>query len=386
MINFGAVPAGSVLPIPFTTYGKTNGESITLTGLAVTDIEVYKGTSMTQRASDAGYALMDTDGIDIDSVTGFHGFSIDLGDNTDAGFYAAGSFYTVLVSSITVDGQTVNFIAATFRIVAAESVSGKPKVDVDAFGGSAGTFASGRPEVNTSHVAGTAQTAGDIIGDTNDIQTRLPAALVSGRMDASVGAMAANTLTASAVAADAVTELQSGLSTHSAADVWAVATRALTDKAGFSLSAAGVQAIWDALTSALTTAGSIGKLIVDNLNATISSRLATAGYTAPLDAAGVRSAVGLAAANLDSQLSGIGSKTTNLPSDPADQSLIIDATNAIMNRLGTPAGASMSADVAAVPGAVLAAAAADPIAANVEEVNNVALQGNGTAGNAWRPA
>ena len=37
-------------------------------------------------------------------------------------------------------------------------------------------------------VAGTAQTAGDIIGDTNDIQSRLPAALVSGKMDASVGA------------------------------------------------------------------------------------------------------------------------------------------------------------------------------------------------------
>jgi hypothetical protein len=42
-----------------------------------------------------------------------------------------------------------------------------------------------------------------------------------------------------------------------------------------------VQAIWDALTSSLTTAGSIGKLLVDNINATISSRLATSGYTAP---------------------------------------------------------------------------------------------------------
>ena len=44
-----------------------------------------------------------------------------------------------------------------------------------------------------------------------NIQSRLPAALVSGRMDASVGAMAANTLTASALASDAVTEIQSGL-------------------------------------------------------------------------------------------------------------------------------------------------------------------------------
>ncbi|HKW12938.1 MAG TPA: hypothetical protein VJS69_00490 [Candidatus Krumholzibacteria bacterium] len=44
------------------------------------------------------------------------------------------------------------------------------------------------------------------------------------------------------------------------------------DKTGYALSAAGVQAIWDALTSALTTVGSIGKLLVDNINATISSR------------------------------------------------------------------------------------------------------------------
>jgi hypothetical protein len=44
------------------------------------------------------------------------------------------------------------------------------------------------------------------------------------------------------------------------------------DKGGYSLSTAGIQAIWDALTSALTTAGSIGKWIIDNLNATISSR------------------------------------------------------------------------------------------------------------------
>lgn len=55
----------------------------------------------------------------------------------------------------------------------------------------------------------------------------------------------------------------------------------VSDKTGFSLSAAGIQAIWDALTSALTTVGSVGKLLVDNINATISSRLASASYTAP---------------------------------------------------------------------------------------------------------
>lgn len=100
---------------------------------------------------------------------------------------------------------------------------------------------------------------------------RIPAALVGGRMDASVGAMATDTLTATALAASAVTEMQAGLST--------------------------------------------------------------------LDAAGVRTAVGLAAANLDTQLAAIAAyidtevaailaavdtevaaikaKTDNLPASPA---------------------------------------------------------------------
>lgn len=67
-----------------------------------------------------------------------------------------------------------------------------------------------------------------------------------------------------------------------------------------------------------------------------------------LDAAGVRAAVGLASANLDTQLAAIDTKTTNLPSDPADQSLIIAATTSIANLIGTPAGVSLAADVASV--------------------------------------
>ena len=202
----------------------------------------------------------------------------------------------------------------------------------------------------------------------------------------------------------------------------------VSDKTGYSLSAGGIQAIWDALTSALTTSGSIGKWIVDkldvvvstrlatsgytappsvgaiadqvwdeilsghavsgstgealsaagaagdpwatalpgaygagtagaivgtNLDATVTSRLATSGYTAPLSAAGTRTAVGLAIANLDTQIGtlataaaldtvdnfldtevtailtavdtevgAIKAKTDNLPSDPADESLL----------------------------------------------------------------
>jgi hypothetical protein len=60
------------------------------------------------------------------------------------------------------------------------------------------------------------------------------------------------------------------------------------DKTGYGLSAAAVQAVWDALTSALTTVGSIGKMLVDRIDAAITSRLAptTAGRTLDVTAAG----------------------------------------------------------------------------------------------------
>jgi hypothetical protein len=111
----GDFPTGATIFIPFHTFSSA-GASVTLTGLAVTDVEIYKGASMTQRASDAGYALVDTDGIDLDSITGIHGFTVDTSDNTDSGFYAAGNDYTVVVSAVTIDSQTVNFIAARFSI------------------------------------------------------------------------------------------------------------------------------------------------------------------------------------------------------------------------------------------------------------------------------
>lgn len=146
-----AVYAGDVLPIFFSTYAGATGASATMTGLAVTDVEIYKDGSVTQRASDAGYVLLDTDGIDFDGITGIHGFSIDTGDNTDASFYTVGAWFHVVVSAVTVDSQTVNFIAAAFRILAAEAIAGKPKVDVDAWLGTAASTptVAGVPNVNT---------------------------------------------------------------------------------------------------------------------------------------------------------------------------------------------------------------------------------------------
>jgi hypothetical protein len=101
--------------------------------------------------------------------------------------------------------------------------------------------------------------------------------------------------------------------------------------------------------------GSVVGLTASNLDATVSSRLASASYTAPLDAAGTRSAVGLASANLDTQLGAIAgyidtevgtlqttataikAKTDNLPASPA-------ATGDVTGLLTTQLTESYAAD------------------------------------------
>lgn len=116
MVHLGTVRPGSTVYVPFETFAASTGAPITITNLATSDILVYKAGSTTQRASASGFTLLDTDGIDFDATTGIHGFSIDLADNTTAGFWSAGSSYFIVVSPITVDGVTMSFLAASFTI------------------------------------------------------------------------------------------------------------------------------------------------------------------------------------------------------------------------------------------------------------------------------
>lgn len=162
----------------------------------------------------------------------------------------------------------------------------------------------------------TVKTATDVETDTADIQSRLPAALVSGRIDASVGAMAANTLTASALAADAVAEIQSGLSTLTQAQVQTECEEALQTYHLDHLIAvadpgsvvADSSFLAKLVSKSATPAFSSFNNTTDSLEA-LRDRGDAAWTTATgfstLDAAGVRTAVGLASANLDTQLSAI---------------------------------------------------------------------------------
>jgi hypothetical protein len=191
------------------------------------------------------------------------------------------------------------------------------------------------PQTGDNYARLGAPAGASVSADVAAVKAVLPAALVSGRIDASVGAMASGVLTATAIASDAITaakvaadvttELQSGLAT-------AAAVAALPTAGGIA------DAVWDEALSGHVTAGSSGKKLGD--------------LTVALDASGVRAALGLASANLDTQLSAIDdyldtevaaikAKTDNIPASPAATGDIPSAAtvaSAVRTELGTELG------------------------------------------------
>lgn len=154
---------------------------------------------------------------------------------------------------------------------------------------------------------------------------------------------------------------------------------------------------------------------MSRLDAAISSRLASGSYTAPLDAAAIRAAIGLALDNLDTQLAALAgyidteiaailaavdteiaaikAKTDNLPGDPADASDITAAFSTVNSTLSTIA-AYVDTEVSAikaktdqmtfsVTGRIDATASGgDATAANQTTIINhlVAMKGGGFSG------
>jgi hypothetical protein len=99
----------SVVRFKWNTAG-ANGASITRSTAGT--IRIYKDDSTTERTSSNGI----TDTVNFDGITGVHHCTIDLSDNTDAGFYSAGSDYFVVLVGAVIDGQTVNATLAQFSI------------------------------------------------------------------------------------------------------------------------------------------------------------------------------------------------------------------------------------------------------------------------------
>lgn len=363
MLDLGIVRPGSTVRIPFSSFDKDDGSSITMTNYAAADLLVYKDGNTTERASTAGFTAT----TDFDGKTGKHLAILDLADNTTAGFWNAGSEYLVAVDAVTIDAVTTGGWIARFRIgypgalfdttiatlasqtsftltagpaeddalngavvmihdlasavqcglalvldytgasktvtlavgttftaAAGDNISILPRYDTAFFGGAAGTFTGGRPEVNTTHAAGTAWgsgaiTAASIAADAitaakiadNAIDAGSIAAdaitaakIADGAIDAAT--FAAGAINAAAIAADAITAAKIA---DGAIDAATFAAGAITasaiaaDAIGASELAADAVAeiadqVWDEATAGHVGAGSFGKLAADVLEDT----------------------------------------------------------------------------------------------------------------------
>jgi hypothetical protein len=202
---------------------------------------------------------------------------------------------------------------------ATPTVAGVPEVDLTHVAGATTNVAALATNVDAilTDTGTTLQAELDgIQADTEDIQARLPAALVSGRIDASVGAMAANVMTAAAAAADLTTELQSGLAT-------AASITALNN-----LSAAQVNAEVDTALADINL-DHLVKIAVDTDFPTTVHLNSVVGYLADN---GTAASYDRATDSQEAIRDNMGTAQTG------------DA----FARLGAPAGASVSADIAAI--------------------------------------
>jgi len=111
----------------FTTTTGAGVPTAPSSALEAADVKIYKNGSGTERTSESGYTMTSP----FDSHTGTHMLIVDLSDNTDAGFFAAGAVYDVFLDpDETVDGLAVNEPIGKFWIRAAEATAGVPDVNV----------------------------------------------------------------------------------------------------------------------------------------------------------------------------------------------------------------------------------------------------------------
>ena len=273
------------------------GESITRAANGT--ISVYKGGGTTQ--STAG--VIDTE--DFDSLTGVHLVAIDT--SADGMFYSAGSDFEVVLSAATIDGKAINATLFSFSL---ENRSGLMpttdgrKLDISA-GGEAGIdWANiGSPTTTVGLSGTTVKTATDVETDTADIQSRLPAAL-TGAGNIKADALA---ISGDATAADNAEAFFDGTGYAGTGNTIPTVTNLTNAPANGDLTATMKTSVTTAATAATPTAaavtgavgsvtgnvggnvvGSVGSVIgltASNLDATVSSRLATSSYTVPPTAA-----------------------------------------------------------------------------------------------------
>jgi hypothetical protein len=101
----------STVRFSFETLDATGANVAPSSAFEAADLRIYKNGSNVERTSTSGITMTSP----FDTLTGCHHIDIDLSDNTDPGFYAAGAFYEVwlcpdeTVSGVTITGRVLAF-------------------------------------------------------------------------------------------------------------------------------------------------------------------------------------------------------------------------------------------------------------------------------------
>lgn len=377
MIYLGDFPAShTAVCIPFDSFAASTGASSATSGFANSDILIYKDGGVAQRASAAGITVSTS----FDSQTGLNMIVIDLSDNTDPGFYAAAHEYQVGVADITIDSQTVRFWAATFSIERAGGILAllKARLPNATPGAAGGLFIAGANAATTTNITGNLSgSVGSVTGAVGSVTARVSANvdqidgaawgthaagmapadvrdIVGAAVSTSTAQLGVNAVNHGGIAQTGrdigasvllsagtgagQLDFTAGIVKSSLASVIAGAITNLAFAAGaIDAAAIGPDAIGaselaaDAVTEIQTGLSTLTQANVRTAVGLASANLDTqlaAILAKILDAPGVRAAIGLAAANLDTQLGAIAgyidtevaailAKVTNLPASPA---------------------------------------------------------------------
>jgi len=186
----GDIALGSTIDIKFTTRRFSTGAPYTLAGTPV--ISAYPDNSTTQLT--AGITLT----ADFDTVTGLNNVRVVA---TSGNGYATATNYTLVITTGTVDsvsvvGECVGSFSIENRSALRPTTSGRT-LDVSSTGEAGLDWANiGSPTTTVGLSGTTVKTATDVETDTADIQSRLPAALVSGRMSSDMAAISGDSAAA----------------------------------------------------------------------------------------------------------------------------------------------------------------------------------------------
>lgn len=267
--------------------------------------------------------------LDDTNTVGFYSEQLTL---SAANGFEVGKSYAIYISA------TVNSVTATqsynFKVIAATYPA-----NVTQFGGTNGTFAAGRPEVNTTHAAGTAWgsgaiTAASIAADAiTDAKVASDVTIASvtgavgsvtgavGSVTGAVGSVAAGGIVAASFAADAITaaKVAADVGTEIGTAVWATTTRLLTAGTNIVLAkGVGVTGFNDLSAAQVNT----------------EADTALADYDGPTNAE-LATALGTADDAVLAQVALVKAKTDNLPSDPADASVVAGLIAAVEAKVDT---------------------------------------------------